>query len=301
MYHKGELEAQTITGESNIGERNGRVIINKIIPGAVNFIERQFFFIASSMNKAGDIFTSAIAGEDGFIKLLNDRSLQLNRNLINSNPDDSFWSNLDYHHKIGMVFIELSSRRRFRVNGQVQKAGDMIVISIDQAYPNCPKYIQQRHVSKAEKPVYQSVSETGTSLVPDIINMIRHADTFFVGSANESGDLDASHRGGTPGFISVETDGSLLIPDYQGNSMYNTLGNFIQKSRAGLLFIDFENHKTIQLTGRAKIIWNAQDPGSRTGGTQRFWKFFPEKWIQLDNLKGYKWNFAEYSPFNPTV
>ena len=301
MYHQGELEAQAITGESNTGERNGRIITNNVIPGAVNFIEKQPFFIASSLNQKGEIVASVIAGDGGFVKILDESSLQVDRSLINSSPYDPLWSNIVSGSKLGMLFIEPSSRRRFRVNGEVQTSGDQVIISIDQAYPNCPKYIQQRHVLRTEKLAYQELPESSFSLTACLIDMILKADTFFVGSANEAGDLDASHRGGSPGFITVEADGSLLIPDYPGNSMYNTFGNFIQNPKAGLLFIDFENHKTLQLTGTAQIIWNANDAGSRTGGTGRYWKFFVENCLLMENLKGYEWNFIAYSPLNPIV
>ncbi|WP_205513058.1 hypothetical protein [Longitalea arenae] len=51
MYHEGELEAQERAGERQIGDRNGKAMSNQIIPGAMNFIERQAFFIISSQNK----------------------------------------------------------------------------------------------------------------------------------------------------------------------------------------------------------------------------------------------------------
>lgn len=62
MYHTGEEQAQLITGEKAVGDRNGRIVTNKIIPGAINFIQNQPFFIASSMNENGEIWASVIAG-----------------------------------------------------------------------------------------------------------------------------------------------------------------------------------------------------------------------------------------------
>ena len=89
MYHKRELEAQIKTGEKEIGDRNGRVITNKIIPGAINFIEKQPFFIISSMNQDGEIYTSVITGDEGFLKVKDPGEIQINRKLVNSNPYDS--------------------------------------------------------------------------------------------------------------------------------------------------------------------------------------------------------------------
>jgi hypothetical protein len=132
-----------------------------------------------------------------------------------------------------------------------------------------------------------------------LYEIIKKADTFFVGSSNDEGDLDVSHRGGPPGFVSIGEDGSLHIPDYSGNSMFNTLGNFITNPKAGLVFPDFDRHTTLQLTGTVEILWDQNDPQLQSGGTGRFWRFYPNEWVLLENMKGYDWNFIEYSPFNP--
>jgi hypothetical protein len=298
MYHEGEVEAQQLAGERSIGERNGRVLTNEIIPGAINFIEKQSSFIISSQSTNGELFASLLTGEQGFVKVIDPGAIEINTKLINSSPLDPFWDNISAQTKTGILFIELSSRRRFRINGKIAQHDEILHVSIDQAYPNCPKYIQQRQVLKTSKPAYEVPEERGTSLASHLYDLIRKADTFFVASSNDSGDMDASHRGGAPGFVSIEDDGSLLIPDYAGNSMYNTLGNFIKNHSAGLVFPDFEKQRTLQLSGTVEVFWNMDDL-QRAGGTGRFWKFYPRHWILLDNLKEFDWNFIEYSSFNP--
>ncbi|WP_207514735.1 pyridoxamine 5'-phosphate oxidase family protein [Longitalea luteola] len=299
MYHEGELEAQQRAGERHMAERNGKAMANQIIPGAINFIERQAFFIISTRNNKGELFVSALSGEEGFLKVTSFVTIEINTNLVNSNPADPFWSNIVEQAKTGLLFIEPATRRRFRVNGTIEQENDLLRIVVDQAYPNCPKFIQQRQVLKTGKPGYERPEERGTVLPPDLHEMIRTADTFFVASASNKGDMDASHRGGAPGFVSIQQDGSLLIPDYKGNSLFNTFGNFITNPKAGLLFIDFEKHRTLQLTGSVEILWDHEDAQSISGGTGRYWMFFPAEWILLENLKGFDWNFMEYSPFNP--
>lgn len=301
MYHEGELEAQERAGERLMGYRNGKAMTNQIIPGAINFIERQSFFIISSQNNKGELIASVLSGEEGFLKVTSFVTIEINTKLINSNPADEFWDNIGYQTKAGLLFIEPSTRRRFRVNGTIEQEKDLLRIVIDQAYPNCPKFIQQRHVLKTGKPLYDRKEERGTLLTAALYKIIQNADTFFVASASDKGDMDASHRGGAPGFVSIGADGSLLIPDYKGNSMFNTLGNFISNPKAGLLFIDFENHRTLQLTGTVEVLWNHNDPQSTSGGTGRYWKFFPTSWTLLENLKSFDWDFIDYSPFNPST
>ena len=79
--------------------------------------------------------------------------------------------------------------------------------------------------------------------------------------------MDASHRGGNPGFVKVTEPARLIFPDYAGNNHFNTLGNLVLDPRAGLLFVDFEHGDLLQLTGRVAIDWSEPDqlvyPGAR--------------------------------------
>jgi hypothetical protein len=81
--------------------------------------------------------------------------------------------------------------------------------------------------------------------------------------------------------------------------MFNTLGNFAVNPRSGLLIPDFENGRTLQLTGRAEVQWEVEDSHNETGGTGRFWDFTVDRWIQIDNSLPGATEFLEYSPHNP--
>ena len=50
----------------------------------------------------------------------------------------------------------------------------------------------------------------------------------------------------------------VLIPDYSGNMMFNTLGNLAADPRAGLLLVDFDSGRTLQVTGTAGIHWDRE-------------------------------------------
>ena len=296
-YHIGEATVQKLFGEETLAERNGKVVTNKIIPGAINFIEKQHFIVASSRNLAGEIWVSALAGATGFINVKGESILEINTDLLYSNPYDVLWINIEEVHKIGLLFIELSSRRRFRINGTLCMDSKKLVITVSQAYPNCPKYIQQRHVQPTEKPYYSREASNGERLTAPLVDLIKMADTFFVGSSSPGADMDASHRGGLPGFVTVKDDSTLMIPDYPGNSMFNTLGNFYINPAAGITFIDFESNTNLQLSGSAQIFMTKDEP--LPGQTNRYWVFKINKWVRSANLKGFEWNFVSYSPFNP--
>ena len=298
IYHQGELEAQFRAGERNLSERNAKAVSNKITPGAVNFLQNQPFIIATTRNSAGEVYASAISGKPGYLKVINEQNIEIDTVLVTSNPMDVFWKNIKEDQSIGLLFIELSSRRRYRVNGKVQLAKGKLLISIHQAYPNCPKYIQQRQIKPSGEKVFSNKFLAGITLTEEIQKVISTSDTFFVGSSDSEGRLEASHRGGPRGFVVIEDSSTLLIPDYSGNSMFNTLGNFMVNPNAGLLFIDFENRRTLQLIGTSEIIWN-QELNNSTGGTNRYWKFRLNRWMMFDNLIDLDWTFIEFSRFNP--
>lgn len=294
-YHPGELAAQEKAGELSIAQRNGRMVTNQIMPGAINFIQNQNFFLISTKDTNGSIWVSLVTGATGMVQVVDASTLNFYPECMHIHQKDIVWENLKINQKAGILFIELSTRRRFRVNGTLQPEKNKFTLLVDQAYPNCPKYIQKRQVILQAVP--EPASKTGTVLDNELIDLIKSADTLFVGSSNNVGEMDASHRGGFPGFIQVLNATTLKIPDYAGNSMFNTLGNFLVQPHAGITIVDFKHHQTLQLTGTAQITWHDEEANQETGGTNRYWTFTLEKYILLgQNLSG---QLIDYSPFNP--
>ena len=84
--------------------------------------------------------------------------------------------------------------------------------------------------------------------------MIEQASFFFIATA--SGEyVDCSMRSGVPGFIHITGPGQLEYPEYDGNSMYRTLGNISQNPNVGLLFVKFDGKSyRIRINGRAEIL-----------------------------------------------
>jgi predicted pyridoxine 5'-phosphate oxidase superfamily flavin-nucleotide-binding protein len=128
--------------------------------------------------------------------------------------------------------------------------------------------------------------------------LVSGADTFFIASAHPEGGVDASHRGGNPGFVRFLGENALEFPDYSGNTMFNTLGNIAVNPRAGLLFLDFEGGGTLQLTGEARIIWEA-GRAVRFAGAERVVEFLVQEAVETRGAVPLRWRFEGYSPFNP--
>jgi predicted pyridoxine 5'-phosphate oxidase superfamily flavin-nucleotide-binding protein len=109
--------------------------------------------------------------------------------------------------------------------------------------------------------------------------LVTRADTLFVasaatGNADRSHGIDVSHRGGVPGFLKLDPEGRILLPDYRGNFFFNTLGNLIVNPRIGLTLVDFTNGDLLQLTGKAEIIWEGEALAAHPGA-QRLCRIEP--------------------------
>lgn len=302
VFHQGECRIQQVTGEEVMASLNGRMIADTIMRGAFRYISNQPMVIISSVDAQRSIWASVLVGEVGFIQVPDETTITLNLSMLRSVKDDIFFRNIAWHSPIGMLFMEPATRKRFRVNGQANLVGNLITVSVKEAYPNCPKYIQKRTVIFSEsRQATRSQSVVGTSLQPSEIAWISAADTLFVGSAGADGRMDASHRGGGAGFVEVLDQHTLKIPDYVGNGMYNTLGNFVQNPKAGIIFMNFQQGSSLQLTGRAELLFdqNTENDLERTTGTGRYWLFRTDEWICTQNHHRAAWKFVEYSPFNP--
>ena len=242
-------------------------------------------------------------GHPGFIKAIALQTVEIDLKLTVRAFEDPFWTNIQGENRIGMLVIELATRRRLRINGAIARpTSDKLDLQVLESYPNCPKYIQRRHLvfnfpPECDRNCQAKAGEILTSLQKV---WIESADTFFIASFHSTRGVDVSHRGGNPGFIQIIGDRVIRIPDYNGNGMFNTLGNLTVNPRAGLIFIDLEQSRTLQLIGRTKILWNLENPNYSTGGTQRYWDFEIEQWLQTDLPKIFDCQFLDYSPYNPT-
>jgi predicted pyridoxine 5'-phosphate oxidase superfamily flavin-nucleotide-binding protein len=305
-YHSGERAIQEMTGERDKAILNGRNIAGALSPRASGFLEQQQMCALGWRSPAGEVWASVLAGRQGFARANDDGAtlalrLDDDAGILSASPP---FAALQIGDPLGVLFLDPSTRRRLRINGRVADLHERrLAIAIDQAYPNCAKYIQQRTLAPAasSNKIGPREIETGDALTTALQSWIGAADTFFVASAHPDGAVDCSHRGGAPGFVRSDGD-ELRIPDYPGNSMFNTLGNFELNPRAGLAFLDFATNRQLKLTGRVSLDLNAGKVGNDardTGGTGRWWSFKPTRWIIAPLNLPMRWDFIEASPFNP--
>src|SRR5204862_1861770 len=97
-------------------------------------------------------------------------------------------------------------------------------------------------------------------LVTDTISdgdraFIEARDMFFLATCDEEGTPTCSYKGGDPGFVRVLDERTVAFPNYDGNSMYLSMGNLLVNPHVGMLFIDFvsERPSRLRLNGVASV------------------------------------------------
>ena len=83
---------------------------------------------------------------------------------------------------------------------------------------------------------------------------VAHAPLCVLASAGTAGGLlDASPRGGPPGFVQVADERTLLIPDATGNNRLDTLENLVADPRIGVLFLVPGVDEVLRVNGAARL------------------------------------------------
>ena len=304
VFHDGELAVQRRLGKARAASRLRGMVSSLIFPGIAPFIESQSMIFVGSTDATGQPWASAFYGEYGFLRVPNGTEIILDLKKLQSPKSDVFFDNIEANPEVGILFIQSESRTRFRVNGKVTREESIIRVHVGESYGNCPKYIQagKLHLDNSS-PTDSGTVTKGTILQQKELDLISRSNTFYVSSRSEDGRTDTSHRGGGDGFVSITPNGSLLIPDYPGNNLFNTLGNIHQYPRTGLVFMDHKTGTVLQLAGEAKILYDRDSERELavSGDTGVFWEFRPTQWIRTERHYKGAWELYTYSPFNPQV
>ena len=79
------------------------------------------------------------------------------------------------------------------------------------------------------------------------------ASPFLILATSGAAGGDCSPRGDHPGFVAVEDDVTLLLPDRRGNNRIDSLRNVVENPAVGLIFLVPGVHETLRVNGRARI------------------------------------------------
>lgn len=301
-FHAGERAIQSRLNVQARMDKQGRRIIRDYLPDQF----RQFFaqlpyLIVGTVDADKNPWASILVGEPGFLSTPDERHLTVaSRPLFGDPLNHTLAKDCD----IGFLGIELQTRRRNRLNGTVIAThADGFEVQVQQSFGNCPQYIQAR-TSKWDtfNPTQSKPRQDISKLSAIERAIIVNTDTFFIATAYQAklagaaSGVDVSHRGGNPGFVRVDNDSTLTIPDFSGNFHFNTFGNLELNPRAGLLFIDFSEGDLLYLTGQAEVIWEGKEIAEYEGA-ERLLRFHLERGHLIQKSLPLRWSAPDFSPF----
>ncbi|WP_282696772.1 pyridoxamine 5'-phosphate oxidase family protein [Streptomyces sp. CC208A] len=288
-YHHGSLAVQERLGVQQAAAHIAPSIRPGIRPVAAAFLEAQPMLVLGAAAPDGRVWASLLTGEPGFARATGPDTVSV---AGGPGPGDPLAGALADGTPVGTIALDPRTRRRMRLNGTARPSARGLLIEAEQVFANCPKYLQKRELYGSEPAgPHPSPARRGEALTEAQLAAVRAADTFFVATTGPDG-VDASHRGGNPGFVRAENPRELLWRDYPGNAMFLTLGNLVTDDRAGLLFLDWENGTTLQLSGRAETAYHSEE---------RFVRFRVDSVVETPAASPLRWSAPEYSPANPAT
>jgi ferredoxin-NADP reductase/predicted pyridoxine 5'-phosphate oxidase superfamily flavin-nucleotide-binding protein len=292
-WHEGEIALQEKVGVVEHMAAIGQRVIRDYMPDQHrDFYAQLPFIVLGSVDDQNDAWATFMEGHPGFISSPTPTILDVGASV---DPRDPAHSGLSQGKPVGLLGIEMHTRRRNRMNGFVSATAGGFRIDVDQSFGNCPRYIQRRDFNFAGdpgKPTSGGLEELA-GLDDEARAVIEAADTFFVASYVDRDDrrqVDVSHRGGNAGFVRVGNDGVLTIPDFDGNLFFSTLGNIFVNGKAGLLFVDFATGDMLQMTGDAAVILDSPEI-TAFQGAERLWTVKPRRIVRRREALALRWAF----------
>src|SRR5690606_17681970 len=99
------------------------------------------FLVVAGGDEKGWPCVTILEGPAGFVSSPDPRRLSITSEL---HPQDPLAATVTPGAQIGILGIELATRRRNRLNGLVRTAGDGLTVEVRQSFGNCPQYIHER-------------------------------------------------------------------------------------------------------------------------------------------------------------
>ncbi|PLC53230.1 flavin-nucleotide-binding protein [Pollutimonas nitritireducens] len=291
-WHAGETFIQEKSGVLDRMRLVGQRVVRDHMPDQHrDFYAQLPFIVLGSVDPDNDAWATILCGKPGFMASPTPTILDIAARADKSDPAGA---GLQAGLSIGLLGIEMHTRRRNRMNGIVASTEDGLRVEVDQSFGNCPRYIQLRDFDFARDPdePFTARSEDLVQLDRPARALIETADAFFVASyadRKSRRQADVSHRGGKAGFVQVGDDDVLTIPDFNGNGFFATLGNLILNGKAGLIFVDYERGDVLQMTGDAEVIMDSPAIAA-VKGAERLWTFRARRIVRRRAALALRWN-----------
>ncbi|KAJ3562452.1 hypothetical protein NP233_g9565 [Leucocoprinus birnbaumii] len=283
-WHPGEAVVQ---GIMNLPARVSIAAIINYLPEQhrIFYTTRLLFLPVTTLDEDGRPWVSILSSRDGqpqYISSPDTTSLRIQAYVWDNDPI--------IHNLVGgwvgsprkpplmsAIGLEPATRRRNKFAGYVTNASLesktlTIDMKVNQALGLCPKYIGVRGLepfSGAEPRTIHAKPhlEHNEQLPQDVIDFLNTADTAYLGTSFVArpdeeemfpSRVGTNHRGGRPGFVRVRNDRrTLVLPNYGGNRLMNSMGNIQVTPFASLVFPSFSTGTVLYITGDAQNLFGA--------------------------------------------
>ncbi|MBO1419776.1 pyridoxamine 5'-phosphate oxidase family protein [Streptomyces sp. FH025] len=295
-YHPGERAAQARAGRTDRADHAGRSIRDTVPAVAARFLTERRMLVVGAAAPDGRVWATQLSGPAGFLQAPDERTLTVAARPAEADP---LAEALARPAHVGTIALDPAGRRRMRLNGRSAPDGrGGLAIHAEEVVANCPKYIQRRTPLDRPDAGPPRTVAGGSALSTGQRLFAATADTFFIATTGPDGSVDASHRGGLPGFLEAVAPDRLRWPEYSGNSMFMTLGNLELDPRAGLLLPDWESGGALLVTGEARTDWS-EESRQAAPGAERMVELTVTGVLELADATPLTWTDPEYSPANP--
>ena len=142
-FHEGEKHIQTALRVREEIEPWARRMVRPFLPDEHrDFYSQLPFIVLAARDAAGRPWATLLAEGPGFVSSPDPRTLHV---AAMPPSGDALAGALNSGDDIGLLGIELHTRRRNRVNGELKGRGsEDFVLSVEQSFGNCPQYITER-------------------------------------------------------------------------------------------------------------------------------------------------------------
>lgn len=254
--------------------------------GARPFLTAQYMVAVGSLDADGAPWVSLLFGKPGFVHTIEGAALQLGISIKERDLADPVWENMAVGADLGLLFLDLAARRRYRVNGAVQRLDRRgAEVSVRDACSEDPGHGARRALRRLGEPRLPVQTAHGTMLRGAVEDIVRRADTLFMTRHLAGRGISADHRGGEPGFVTLAGPTLLRMPDHP-----DAVSDARYDPRAAICIPDFEHGQVLQLTGKAR---------SRTGAGGRHWEFEVARWILRDMPRTMAWDVVDAELLDP--
>jgi predicted pyridoxine 5'-phosphate oxidase superfamily flavin-nucleotide-binding protein len=171
LYEDGHRQLQAQFDTQRLADRiEQRLFRAALTDEDKAFVERLDLFFLATVNAKGEPSCSYKGGDAGFVRALDPKTLVFPN--YDGNGMYLSMGNIAANRNVGMLFIDLASPKRLRVNGEARlepaefvapaypEAQFVVVVTIREVFPNCPRYIHKFALVERSKFVPHTDRET---------------------------------------------------------------------------------------------------------------------------------------------